>query len=146
MLVSIYPLFVSSEQVGKRIIAEGEALFIISKIQYALSESIISEAGEIVSPPEGETGDELTLVLAGEEMFHFFVDESGTFCSAPLLCQQVLMRTNNKQTTPLNTSRIPIEDFLVTHVAPHGDVARYVEISFVANGIMIGPVRYYVHF
>jgi type II secretory pathway pseudopilin PulG len=145
IFVSIYPIFTSTDRLTKNITSEGEAAFILSKINYALSDTVTSSTGRITIPPEGSTTNKLILINDTEK-YHFSQGTSGTFCAAPLICKQLLLSKDGDIATPLNASRISIENFKVKHVAGAGGAARYIEVSFTANGRAIGPVRYYVHF
>jgi type II secretory pathway pseudopilin PulG len=146
IFVSVYPIFSSADRLTKNIAIESESMFIVSKINYALNDAITSSGGTITSPAAGSNGSTLVLSSGGTEKYRFAMDTSGTFCTGPLLCQMLTISKTGGTAVPLNASRINITNFSVSHVAPSGGAARYLDVSFDANGVHIGPVRYYVKF
>lgn len=146
IFVSIFPIFTSAERLTKNIATEGESAFILSKINYALNSTITDANGTITTPSAGNTATSLVLSYSGTEKYRFAMDTSGTYCAAPLLCQMLTVSTNSGTALPLNASRVNITNFSVKHVAPSGGTPRYLDISFDANGVHIGPVRYFLRF
>lgn len=146
IFVSIYPLFTGAARMTSNIAIEGESAFILAKIKYALSDTITSPEGVVTTPSAGTTGNTLVLEFDGDERFVFAVDNSNTFCSAPLICKLLALSVEGATAQPLNAGRVQIENFSVKHVAPTGGAPRYLDVSFTANGEPIGPVRYYLHF
>lgn len=144
--LSIYPFFTSAERLSRNIATEGEVTFILTKIQYALNDTITSPLGTIGTPREGETADSLTLFYDGVSRYEFGVDTTNAFCTPPLTCM-MLTQTNSMSTPlPLNSERVTITNFQVTHHAPSQNSQRYLEISFSANDVPVGPIRYDIHF
>jgi type II secretory pathway pseudopilin PulG len=148
IFMSIHPLFTGAARMTRNIAIEGESAFILAKIEYALSDTITAPEGVVATPGAGATAAELVLTFDGDERFHFALDNSNTFCSAPLVCKMLTITKDNDPLTtlPLDAGRVQIENFSVTHVAPAGGEPRYLDVSFTANGEPIGPVRYYLHF
>lgn len=146
IFVSIHPLFTGAARMTKNIAIEGESAFILAKIDYALSDTVTSSQGIVTTPAAGATANSLVLEFGGNEQFEFTLDNSNTFCSAPLVCKMLTLSEDGAAAQPLNAGRVQIENFSVTHVAPSGPVPRYLDVSFTANGESIGPVRYYLHF
>ena len=146
IFVSVYPIFSGAERLTKNIATEGESAFILSKINYAIANTVTSSTGVVTTPAAGTASTTLVLSSGGTEKYRFSGDTSGTFCAAPLLCQMLLMSKDGGTALPLNASRVNINNFSVKHVAPTGGAARYLEISFTANSQAVGPVRYYLKF
>ncbi len=146
IFVSIYPFFTGAERLSRNIATEGETAFILAKIRYALSDTITTPLGDITTPGEGETSDTLTLSYDGDERYTFVLDTSNTFCTPPLTCSLVTLTDHGADPLPLNASRVKIEDLSFTHHTPVDDAPRYLEVSFRANNIPVGPIRYYLHF
>jgi hypothetical protein len=146
IFVSIYPLFTGAQRLTQNIAIESESAFILSKIDYALSNTIIDPNGIIVSPPEGETASELIIQYAGTQRFRFAGNETNEFCSPPLLCNTLTLAKEDGGALPLNAQRVSIDNFTVTHVAKSGSARRYIDVTFTANDEPIGPVRYYLNF
>lgn len=147
IFVSIYPLFSGAERMTRNIAGEGETAFILSKIDYALDSVITNPGGQITSPAEGMTANELILSDATGERFRFVKNEDNEFCATiPLECDTLTQSENEGDALPLNTQRVRIEGFTATH-GKDGDV-RFVEVSFRVNGASekVGPIRYYTHF
>lgn len=146
IFVSIYPFFTGAERLSRNIASEGETAFILAKIRYALSDTITTPLGVITTPAEGETSNILTLSYAGDEQYTFALDTTNTFCTPPLTCSLVTLADHGADPLPLNASRVTVEDLTFTHHAPVADAPRYLEVSFRANDIPVGPIRYYLHF
>jgi type II secretory pathway pseudopilin PulG len=146
IFVSIHPLFTGAARMTRNIAIEGESAFILAKIEYALSDTITAQEGTITTPTEGATSTTLVVEFDGAERFAFALDNSNSFCSAPLVCKMLTLSEDGAAAQPLNAGRVQIENFSVTHVAPTGGAPRYLDVSFTANGEAIGPVRYYLHF
>ena len=144
--MSIHPLFTGAARMTKNIAIEGESAFILAKIDYALFDTITTSQGRVTTPAEGATANILVLEFGGNEQFEFALDNSNTFCSAPLICKMLTFSEDGAAPHPLNASRVQIENFSIAHVAPTGGAPRYLDVSFTANGEPIGPVRYYLHF
>ncbi len=142
IFVSIYPLFTGAEKLSRDVATETETAFILAKIRYALNNTIISTEGHVATPDQGNTGNTLRLTFSGTDQYEF----QNTDCHAPLTCKQLSLKVGTDELLPLNTDRVDIRDFTVTHVAPSGEVPRYIDVSFTANGDTVGPVRYYLHF
>jgi type II secretory pathway pseudopilin PulG len=146
IFTSMYPIFTNAEKLTKNILTEGETAFILSKLHYALAQGISDPTRFITSPSQGNEGNELVINDGGVELFRFEEDLSNTFCTPPRVCGFITYSEDSDDPLPLNAERVFIEDFLVKHVAPNGDMPRYVEISFTANTVPIGPIVYYLHF
>jgi type II secretory pathway pseudopilin PulG len=147
IFVSIYPIITGAARLTQNILVEGETAFILSKIRFALANTITSEGGEIATPTAGNTSDTLVLEYDGDERYRIEMDDTNTFCSAPLICKMLTMSIDGDDALPLNAQRVDIENFSVTHHAPLSDgTPRYLEISFTADDEPVGPVRYYLHF
>lgn len=144
IFASIYPIFAGAERLTRNIASEGETAFILAKIDYALSSTMIDSKGTLATPG----GNQLVLSYNGIEKFRFAGSTSSSFCVTPLICKVLTLKTNggSNPEVPLNAQRVQIENLVVIHVAPTGGGPRYVDISFTANGKFIGPVRYYAHF
>ena len=143
IFISIYPILTGAERLTKNVTTEGEAAFILSKIDYALSNTITDTNGTITTPG----GNQLVLSYAGIEKFRFAESTSSAYCVVPLICNVIaLEKDRSGDALPLNTQRVSFENFKVTQTAPLGGAPRYVDISFTANGKPVGPIRYYVHF
>lgn len=145
LFVSTYPILTGAERLTSNIAADSETAFVLAKINYALNQTIIDETGAVTTPAEGATADELVLSYGGSESFHFTLDTSGTFCSAPLVCEQLVMSKDGAAALPLTSARVRITDFSVIHVAPAGGAPRYLDITFTANNTLTN-VRYYLRF
>jgi type II secretory pathway pseudopilin PulG len=146
IFISIYPFFTGAERLSRNIATEGETAFVLNKIHYALAQGITSSADVVTTPAEGATADKLIITQGASEHFRFEEDLTNTFCTPPLICKMLVYSENGTTTKPLNAERVLIENFSVTHTAPNGDTPRYLDISFTANGVPVGPVRYYLHF
>ncbi len=146
IFVSIYPIFTGAERLTRNIAGEGETVFVLAKIEYALGNVIVDDLGIITSPAEGTTANTLTLAYNGTERFSFAENNTNTFCTAPLLCHTLTESTDSGDDLPLNTQRVSIQNFSVNHVAPTSNSSRYIDVSFTVNDSPVGPIRYYVHF
>ncbi len=144
IFVSIYPLLTGAERLTRGIVTEGEAAFILAKIEHALSDTITSTDGIISTPTEGTHADELRITYDGTDQYRFQIDTSNTFCSPPRVCSMLTLSQDGGDPLPLNAERVSIENFSVTHTI-EGSL-RYVDVTFTANGEVIGPVRYYLRF
>ncbi len=146
ILVSMYPLFTNTEKLTRRVVTENEITFITSKIRYALAHGITSSSIQVIEPSEGTQGDSLTIADGIEEYFHFEVDASNAYCTPPRVCSVLTYRENGGDLLPLNTERVAISSFTVVHHTPQGNTPRLLEISFIANGTPVGPLKQYLHF
>jgi prepilin-type N-terminal cleavage/methylation domain-containing protein len=146
IFASVFPIFKSAERLTKNIAIEGESAFILSKINYAINNTITGTNGTITTPAADSTATELILSYNSTEKYRFAMDTSGTFCAAPLLCQMLTVSHDGGAAAPLNASRVNITNFSVTHVGPSGNSPRHLDVSFDAGGVHIGPVRYYLNF
>jgi len=146
IFMSIHPLFTGAARMTNNIAIEGESAFILAKIDYALSDTITSSQGIVTTPAAGATANTLVMEFGGNEKFEFALDNSNSFCSAPLVCKMLTLSEDGAAAQPLNAGRVQIENFSVTHIDPPGEEPRYLDVSFTANGEHIGPVRYYLHF
>jgi hypothetical protein len=146
MLASIYPLLQEAAAVNERIIARSEASFIIKKIDYTLTSTLIDSKGRIATPAPNTTADRLVLTYNNATTTVFFPEQSFTYCSAPLLCRQLMYQDGTKVALPLTNERVVIENFSVTHRAPTATTSRQLDVSFTIDGINIGPIHYYVPF
>jgi type II secretory pathway pseudopilin PulG len=146
IFASMYPIFTNAEKLTKNIATEGEVAFILTKFHYALANALTDDSRTISTPSEGTTDDALVLMNGATELFRFEEDLSNVFCTPPRSCGFITYGENGDDPTPLNAERIYIKDFQVTHIAPSGDTPRYLDVSFTANEVEIGPIRYYVHF
>jgi type II secretory pathway pseudopilin PulG len=146
IFVSTYPLFTSAERLTQNIAIEGESAFILSKIRYVLSHAVTSSAVTVTSPSPNTSADTLVIEDAGGELFHFALDTSLAFCTPLYTCTMLTLSEDEGDALPLNAQRVRIENFTVYHGAPSGGAPRYLDVSFEANDVLIGPVRYYLHF
>ena len=157
IFVSIHPLFTGAARMTSNIAIEGESAFILAKIEYALSDTVTSKDGGVISPAAGAAAaNELVIGFDTDNNdifnnndtvhFRFALDNSNAFCSAPLVCKMLTLSEDGAAAQPLNAGRVQISEFLVKHVDPPGEEPRYLDVSFTANGEPIGPVRYYLHF
>lgn len=147
IFISIYPLFTNAERLTRASTIESESAFILAKIRYILSNTITSSEGIVVTPNSGNTAHELLITNVSEnKKFHVSEDVSGTFCTPPLACTMLILGENNADSLPLNAQRMRIKNFTVTHQVPHDGISRYLDISFEIEGVVIGPIRYYLHF
>jgi hypothetical protein len=145
--ISIYPFFTNIEHLTRKSTIESETAFILAKIQYILSYTITSSDGIVVTPTEGNTAHELLITHVPEnKLFYLGEDISGTFCTPPLACKMLVLGEQNINPLPLNTQRVHVENFTVTHHAPDAYTPRYLDISFEIEHVSVGPIRYYLHF
>jgi len=145
IFASMYPLFTSAQRLTTNILIDSETTFILSKIEYALSNGITSPTGTITSPSAGTTGSTLTITNISQ-LYKFKVDTLGTFCTVPVSCKVLTLALGSNGAIPLNSQRVNIENFSVTHNAPSVNALRSLDISFTANGVAVGPIRYYLRF
>jgi len=127
-ILSIYPIFTNTQRSMETVVAEGEAAFLVQKINTAL----LSASSFVV--PFGD--DELRVILHGGAVVWFRQGSE----------QLEISRDYGTTWTPLNTSRIPVENFLVTETMPSGDAPRYIEFTFDVDGRAVGPIRKIFHF
>ncbi len=146
IFISIYPLFTNAERLSKNILREGETMFLLNKIQYAITQSITSSHGVINEPVEGASSDTLVITSVSGETFMFTHDASNIFCTPPRHCNIITYEENGATSSPLNNERVSIEHFNVVHKASTASTSRRLEVSFTANDIPIGPVTYFPHF
>lgn len=146
VFVSIYPLLTGAERLTKNVAIEGEAAFILAKLEYILSSTLTDTNGALASPLPGTNGDQLRLTYNGNERYRVALATTGDFCETPLICRMLTIATAGDPAVPLNAQRVQVENFLVQHVAPANDQPRYLDVSFTVNNEPIGPVRYYLHF
>lgn len=146
IFASIHPLFTGAERLTRNVALESESAFIFAKIDHALRDSLTGPEGVVETPGGGDTASELVLQFDGDEEYRFAVDNSNTFCTSPLVCKMLTVSEGGASALPLNGSRVQIENFSVTHIAPTNGEPRYLDVSFTANGEAVGPVRYYLHF
>ena len=145
IFVSMYPLFTSAQRLTSNILIDSETAFILAKIEYALYNGITSPSATISSPSLGSSGSMLT-ITNGTQLYQFKADASGTFCTAPIACKMLTLALGSNNSFPLNSQRVHIENFVVTHNAPSATALRSLDISFTTNGVAVGPIRYYIHF
>ena len=146
IFVSMYPLFTNAQRLTANILIDGESAFILTKIKYALAHTITSTQGVIISPKEGETANVLT-ITNGTQQYEFAEDTSQVFCTPPLICSPLTLSQNGQQPQALNSERVAIENFTVTHTAPvHNGALRRLEVSFTANGVAIPPMVFELQF
>lgn len=146
IFVSIYPILTGAGHLTQNILIEGETAFILSKIRFALADTITSPQGTIATP---SGGTELVLSHNGTEQYRFALDTTNAFCDAPLVCTMLTLAQNGDiaHRLPLNAQRVTIENFVATDYPAQPDgTPHYVEVSFTADGGLVGPVRYYLHF
>lgn len=146
IFLSIYPFFTGAERLSKNIATESETAFILSKIQFAISDTITSPHGQVTIPVEGETSDTLLLSYNTNEKYTFTEDATNAFCTPPLICNMLTLAEGASTPLPLNSERIDIKNFTVTHGAPSGNMPRYIDVSFDAHDTSVGPIRFYLHF
>jgi hypothetical protein len=136
LFVSINPFLDGAARITARVAAEGEAAFILRKIDWALTTKITDDGDSITSPSAGGATTSILSIdpdPGGEVRF----EQSGDY----------LMYVDSTGSTELNPERVPITDFSVTHVATgEAELPRYVEVYFKADGIEVGPARYYLRF
>ncbi len=127
IVVTVYPIFTSTDKITANISREGETVFVLRKIYWMLNHS------SFVSVP---TSDELRITLDG-----------GTNVRFKQGIGSIDMSTNGGVNwVPLTASRVTFNNFLVTHVPPANNLPRYVEITFDSNGTVFGPVRKYLRY
>ncbi len=151
IFMSIYPFFTGAERLSRNIATEGETAFILAKIQYALASGIIDSSSSVTTPAEtgATTSDKLIIKnSSGVQVFKFEQGTSTLFCPPPSITCGRLDYATSSATTTLNAERVPIEHFTVTHHKPDPvtHAPRYLEVSFNANNVAVGPVTYYLHF
>lgn len=144
IFVSIYPLFTGAERLTRNIVIEGETAFILAKIHYAFAHTITSPDATVSVP----SPDRLILLDKDGNEVSEFTTTVGEFCSPPLQCKMLILELGNDSDKrfPLNAQRVEITDFVVSHTAATRDVPGFVDLEFKANGVNVGPVRYYLHF
>ncbi|OGG47608.1 hypothetical protein A2761_00065 [Candidatus Kaiserbacteria bacterium RIFCSPHIGHO2_01_FULL_51_33] len=128
ILGTVYPLMSGADSISKSVTAEGEALFILRKVFFALSS--VSSPVPIAVPSEGESGD--TLIVNRFPSGTVIIAQNGD-----------AIEVNG---VPITASRVTVTNFRVGHIAPALGVPRYIELEFDANGKHVGPVRKYLHF
>lgn len=146
IFLSIYPFFTGAEKLSNSIATESEIAFILSKIQFAITDTVTSTQGQITIPAEGETSNTLSLSYNTNERYIFAEDATNAFCTPPLTCSMLTLAEGPHTPLPLNSERVDIKNFTVTHVAPTGNIPRSIEVSFDAHDVPVGPIRFYLHF
>lgn len=148
ILTSVYPLFSAAQQVQTRLLLENESNFILSKIEYALTQTMSSSEGKIISPLENTSSNELIVGTLTAALYTFTIATPRTQCTPPRLCSTMTLEQSSKGALPLSNERILVENFKVHHTAPNqqNNSERTIDISFTVNGRSIGPVRYFLRF
>ncbi len=135
VLSAAYPMFTNTEKIVANVTAEGEAAFVVNKISWALSQSVLQSpptpASPILLPAPDGTPDSQLQINTASGVVSFI--SNGTDLEVGGLA--------------INASRVPITDFSVKHFSPVANgLPRYVEFTFEANGKSFGPIREYLHF
>jgi type II secretory pathway pseudopilin PulG len=146
IFMSMYPLFTNADRLSRNIATEGETAFVLAKIRYALAHGVVDASHTVTSPAPGTSSSTLIVKNGSTELFRVNEDTTNVFCTPPRVCAVLTYSEDGDPPRPLNAERVSLTDFSVTHVAPVGEVPRYVEVNFKANGTLVGPVRYYLHF
>lgn len=127
LLTIAYPLLIGAERMAATSRAEGETLFVIRKITWALR-----VADDIEEPLAGATSSVLRLDTGAEEItFSEGTDE--------VLFEQGAIY-------PLTSSRTLVKNITFSHHAPVGEMPRYIEVSFEINDHPVGPIKIYAYF
>lgn len=121
LLAIAFPLIDGAGAISQKTIEETEAAFILQKISYALK----SGASSLDVPDS----DSLTVIRSGSNLN--------------------FAQSSNKllfEGEPLNSSWVPIDNFLVNHQVATVDDVAYLEVSFDAGETIVGPVRFNLNF
>lgn len=141
LFVSVYPILTGAERLTNNVAADSETAFLLTKINYAIGDTITSSTGSVTTPATGATANELVLTNGGES-YHFAMSNSG--CTGPVICRLLTLREGGASALPLNNSRVRITGFSATH-SPAGTLPKYLDVSFAANGATT-TARYYLRF
>ena len=140
IFISIYPILTGAESMTENVAADSETAFILSKINYALNNTITSATGVVTTP----NTHELVLSQGSSEKYRFATATTG--CSpGPIVCRLLTMSKNGGAAVPLNGSRVRITTFNVAKTAPSGGAPGYLDVTIVANGATT-TARYYLRF
>lgn len=145
---SVYPLFTSAGLQNKQITTQTETAFILEKIEYIISESNTTPASVVVIPSPGQSSSTLILTTSSADTYQFMIDTAPLGCLAPRLCSPLSLKKNSGPLLALTSTRVVIENFIVTHTPPDPILKqrRFIDVSFVISGTLVGPVRYYLRF
>lgn len=148
VLMSVYPLFTGAARHTELIATHSDIVFILKKIEQTLSDSITTPSSTILVPPPGQSAETLAIQSTTGSIFTFTIDTAPSGCTPPRLCATLTLKTNSGPALSLNSRRIHISDFTVTHTEQGLDCSsvRCLDISFAANGQAVGPLRYYLRF
>ena len=122
VLVSIYPILTGANQTSNKVITESESVFVLRKIAWAIG---LGTTAISVSP----TGDVLTISTSAGDI--------------------IIEEDNNMITVdgvPITASRVLMSDWSVLYTPKSGLTPGFIKVSFKADGDIVGPVRYDVHF
>jgi prepilin-type N-terminal cleavage/methylation domain-containing protein len=146
ILVSVYPILTNTDRLTAHVLRESEVAFITEKIRNALSLTVTLSDVIIVEPREGETSNTLRIERDGSELLSISIDDSLTFCTPPRICSMLVWSEDGNSPLPLNNERIHIDNLSVTHNAPTPGSYRSIDLTFTANGEIVGPITYYFRF
>ena len=139
ILTTVYPFISGSERLTRNIATEGEVAFILHKIDYALTESVIEPSATTrISPNAGILNADALAINpsnGGNPLFQFRNIDG-----------ELLYQEAGGTEHALNATRVVITDFAVSHPTPATGEPHMIEITFKANGQAVGPVRYTLHF
>lgn len=129
VLGATYPILSGAERSSNKITADGETVFVVRKIGWAMG----SVTG-ISLPNEGSTGAVLTLSHPAGTLS--FTNANGA----------ILLSIDGGSAQVLTASRAAFTNFSVTHIAPAGGASRAVDVQFEVNGNLVGPIRMYARY
>ena len=139
--MSVYPILTGAERLTNNVAADSETAFILTKINYAIGDTITSSTGSVTTPAPGATANELELTN-GSKSYRF--EMTGAGCTGPVICRLLTQSTDAGPALPLNNSRVRITGFSVKH-SPVGTLPKYLDVTFAANGATT-TARYYLRF
>lgn len=148
VLMSVYPLFTGAARLTEHIATQSDIAFILVKIEQTLSDSITTPSSTILVPPPGQSAETLVIQSTTGTTFTFATDNAPAGCTPPRLCATLTLRTDSGPALPLNSTRVLISDFIVTHTEQGADCTsiRCIDVAFSADGQAVGPLRYYLRF
>lgn len=140
LFVSIFPLFMGAERLTENVAADSESAFILSKINFAINDTLTSANATSTLP----NAHELVLSQNGTEKYRFTTATTGCV-PGPIICRLLTLRKDGGTTEPLNGSRVRINTFNVTKVGRQGTAPAYLDVTLVANDATT-TARYYLRF
>jgi len=123
-LQSGYPILAHMQNLDTRISRDMEVLFVFQKISWVLSQS-----KTLILPQKNTSGNDLSLETYTGETYHFRLENG-----------YIEMSTDGVLFIPLTSSRVTVENFIVTH---HSVAPAHLEISLTVDGILYGPLERY---